>query len=219
MVTTSLPLTGSKRMNYETPPRGTTITGYIVRRMHKTRLLEGMQDLIASSSAEALAKFAVYAAAAGTSYGPALYQPRFDRPGSVISEPDPETGAVVTVSQGERAPHYAFHYVVELPNGGKISGEERILGTTVGLRGLGMPAPSQFKFEDPGSGYKAFASGTVHSELAPGLGRWRIRGYADLQLEDNLGFRGSLVLDRKGQIEIEIIAEDGSIFETSLQLS
>lgn len=212
------PLTGSERMNYETPPQGITLTGYIVRRMHKTRMLSGLQAIAAENPKEALAKFGAYAAAAGTSYGPAMYQPRFDRPGAEITEDDPETGARVTVRQGARDPHYAFRYEVLLPDGGRITGEEKVLGTTVGLRGLGMPAPSHFEYEDASSSYKAFVGGMIHSELAPGLGRWRVRGYADLQLEDNHGNRGQLVLDRKGRIEIEISGEDGETFTYSLQL-
>ena len=219
MMTAVLPFTGVERMNYETPPQGITLTGYIVRRMHKTRLLAEMADLVAESPAQALAQFGVYAAAAGTSYGPAMYQPRFDRPGAEVTETDPETGAVVTVHQGKREPHYAFTYEVRLPDGSRIAGEEKILGTTVGLRGLGMPAPSQFEYQHAQDGYRAAANGVINSELAPGLGRWRVRGYADLQLEDNRGNRGSISLDRKGRIEIEITSEDGAHFSTSMDLS
>lgn len=209
----TLPLTGNRRMQYETPPQGITLTGYIVRRMHKTRLLSDMADLVKSDPRAALAAFGSYAAAAGTSYGPALYQPRFDSPGSVITEVDPETGAVVTVRQHERSPHYTFSYEVRLPDGSRIHGEEKVLGTTVGLRGLGMPAPSSFQFESADGAYRAFVSGTIHSELAPGLGRWRVRGYSDLQLEDNQGNRGTLTLDRKGRLHIEILPEAGERLE------
>lgn len=218
MNTALRPFTGPERMNYETPPSGISLTGYIVRRMHKTRLLEDMPELVEKNPLEALARFGMYAAAAGTSYGPAMYQPRFDRPGAPITETDPDTGAEVTVQQGEREPHYTFRYEVRLPDGSRITGEEKILGTTVGLRGLGMPAPSQFMYEHAVHGYQAAANGVIHSELAPGLGRWRVRGYADLQLEDKLGNRGRLTLDRKGRIEVELSAEDGERFTTFLQL-
>lgn len=214
----ALPLTGDRRMQYETPPQGITLTGYIVRRMHKTRLLIDMAGLVESDPRAALAAFGAYAAAAGTSYGPALYQPRFDSPGSVITEDDPDTGARVTVRQHERSPHYTFSYDVHLPDGSQISGEEKVLGTTVGLRGLGMPAPSTFQYQSADGSYRAFVSGTIYSELAPGLGRWRVRGYADLQLEDNQGNRGTLELDREGRLQIEILPEAGEPFVQTRRL-
>lgn len=218
MTTTALPLTGKRRMAYETPPQGITLTGYIARRMHKTRLLEDMVSLVREDPLEALVRFGMYAAAAGTSYGPALYQPRFDGPGAVVSEQDPDTGARITVQQNARSPHYSFSYEVNLPDGSRITGEEQILGTTVGLRGLGMPAPSAFRFDSADGAYQAFASGTIHSELAPGLGRWRVRGYADLQLEDSSGNRGALSLDRKGRLKVKIHPENGPAHRVNISL-
>jgi hypothetical protein len=216
--TNFMPMTGKTRMYYETPPKGITITGYIVRRMHKTRLLNSMTDLFENSPPKALAQFGIYAVAAGTSYGPALYQPRFDQPGSVVSETDPETGAIVTVKQEARSPHYSFSYRVEMKNGNRITGSEQILGTRVGLRGLGMPAPSNFLFESS-TGYKATATGLISSELAPGLGRWRVRGYAELTIEDNLGNQGQITLDRKGRLKIVVNSPDGKEFSKTDKLS
>lgn len=218
MTTAAAPLTGSRRMHYETPPQGISLTGYIARRMHKTRLLAGLSAAIHTDAAGALARFGAYAAAAGTSFGPAMYQPRFDGPGSSVVESDPETGAVVTVQQLARSPHYSFSVEVQLPDGGQVKGEEQILGTTVGLRGLGMPAPSTFVYTSADGSYQASAAGTIHSELVPGLGRWRVRGHADLQLQDNQGNRGELVLDRKGQIRIEVRSDDGMVSVHTVQL-
>ncbi|NWF68850.1 MAG: hypothetical protein HXY40_07180 [Chloroflexi bacterium] len=196
---------GRARMHYETPPQGITITGYIVRRLHKTSLLESIRDLLGKDYSAALAQFAAYAAAASSSYGPALYQPQFDRPGSKISEADPDTGALVTVQQLARQPHIAFEYRVQMPNGDLVSGRESILGTTVGLHGLGMPAPSLFEFQSAQCGYTAHAAGTICSELAPNwanFGATQVRAHGTLELSDNMGHSGSLKLDRKGHIEI-----------------
>lgn len=209
LASSTFPLTGLPRMRYETPPQGISITGYIVRRMHKTRLMEDIEDLCIDDPQLALSRFGVYAAAAGTSWGPALYQPRFDRPGTLITEKDPETGAVVTVKQLEGKQHYAFSYEVQFPGGGRLVGSEKILGTTVGFRGLGMPAPSHFEFTNATGLYQANATGILHSELAPGLGQWKIRGYGELQLTDNHGNLGSLKLDREGHLTLQIQAPSG----------
>ena len=218
LANTLLPLAGLSRMKYETPPQGISITAYIVRRMHKTRLLKDIEDLAIDDTQLALSRVGVYAAAAGTSWGPALYQPRFDSPGTTISEADPETGALITVKQIEGIQNYAFVYEVQLPDGGRLVGNEKILGTTVGFRGLGMPAPSRFEFTNANGTYQATATGIIHSELAPGLGQWKVRGYGDLQLEDNQGNRGFLQLDRDGKISIQIQSETGEKYSQTIQL-
>ncbi len=213
-----IPLTGKLRMQYETPPQGITLTGYIVRRMHKTRLLAGIEAAAASQPAEALAQFAVYAAAAATSWGPALYQPAFDSPGAERVENDPDTGALVRVVQKPRNPHYQFTYEVELPGGGLITGRESITGTTVGLRGLGMPAPSFFMYSSPNGEYEARASGVVYSELGFGFPNWVVRGYGELSLEDNQENRGQLTLDRSGKIQVKISLPGGETHNKTYQI-
>ncbi|HUM27002.1 MAG TPA: hypothetical protein PKN81_12285, partial [Anaerolineales bacterium] len=76
-------------------------------------------------------------------------------------------------------------------------------GTTVGLRGLGMPAPSKFTFTS--GGYTAELSGVLTSELALSLiGRTRIRAYGFLNFKDNAGNTGKLNLDRSRKIKIDI---------------
>lgn len=130
----SIPQTifSNRRMRYETPPEGITIGGYIARRLHKTVLLQPVAKLLPENSAEALAQIALYAAAASTSFGPALYKPEGDRPGAVIERTDPETGARASVTcKGE----LRFAYSVALDGVGTVTGEEKITGTTVGWRG------------------------------------------------------------------------------------
>jgi len=84
---------------YELPPEGITLLGYVVRRMHKTALLEPMSQMLKEGhTLEALAQVALYATGASTSFGPAYYQPTFNREGDVITEPDPATGS----SRGRR---------------------------------------------------------------------------------------------------------------------
>jgi hypothetical protein len=219
MTTATGALTGLQRMRYETPHSGITITGYIARRMQKTRLLEGIREAIGTDPRAALAQFGLYAIAAGTSFGPALYQPAFDPPGSQVRERDPETGAVINVLQGERNPHYTFRFSVRLPDGDRVTGQEFITGTTVGLRGLGMPAPSTFNFNSATGGYRAEVYGVIHSELAPGWGRWQVRGYGELTLTDNTGNHGRLVLDRRGRAEAEVEAPDGEVYRSAFKLT
>jgi hypothetical protein len=196
----------NKRMRYETPPEGITIGGYIARRLHKTVLLQPVAKLLPENSAEALARIALYAAAASTSFGPALYQPEDDRPGTVIETIDPETGARASITcEGE----LRFAYRVTLNDVGTLTGEEKITGTTVGWRGLGMPAPSVFNFASDDGAYRAKLTGIITSELAPGLGRWRIRGYGSLDLADSAGNRGRLTLDRSGLASVIVTSRDG----------
>ena len=126
---------------------------------------------------------------------------------------------VITVVQGERNPHYTFRFNVRLPNGDRIHGQEFITGTTVGLRGLGMPAPSTFNFESAAGGYNAEVYGVIHSELAPGWGRWRVRGYGELTLTDSAGNHGHLVLDRRGRVEAEVTAPDGEVYPAAFKLT
>lgn len=196
---------------YELPPEGATLLGYVVRRMHKTALLLPVTELLrAGQSAEALARIALYAAGASASFGPAYYQPRFDRAGESAGEPDPATGAGVSARLETSSPHYRVAYTVEMPDGSRFTGVEEITGTTIGLRGLGMPAPSRFEFTTPG-GYAARLSGIITSELAPAFpGPWRIRAYGSLELRDSSGNAGRLTLVREGRAEAHITAADGS---------
>lgn len=205
---------------YELPPEGATLLGYVVRRMHKTALLAPVAGLLtAGQSAEALARIALYAAGASASFGPAYYQPGFDRAGETASEPDPATGAGVSTRLEASSPHYRVSSAVEMPDGSRFTGVEEITGTTIGLRGLGMPAPSRFEFTAPG-GYTARLTGIITSELAPAfLGPWRIRAYGSLELHDNSGNTGRLTLAREGRAEAHITAAGGGRVVRRLDLA
>ncbi len=191
-------------MRYELPPAGITLLGYVVRRMHKTQLLMSVPELIsANKTDEALVKIAMYAVASSTSFGPAYYQPQFNSKGEEVSEADPITGAMVTAKLISTSPHYLISYTAAMPNGDLFSGSEEITGTTVGLRGLGMPAPSKFSFKS--GGYSADLTGILTSELALSLiGRTRIRAYGFLNFNDNANNSGKLSIDRNQKIKLEI---------------
>ena len=189
---------------YELPPAGITLLGYVVRRMHKTYLLLPVPALLAENkSKESLAQVAKYAVTSSTSFGRAYYQPQFNSAGAEISEADPNTGAIVTAKLVSTSPHYFITYTAAMPNGDLFSGSEEITGTTVGLRGLGMPAPSKFNFKS--GEYTAELTGLLTSELALSLiGRTRIRAYGFLNFQDNQNNTGKLNLDRSNKINLEI---------------
>jgi hypothetical protein len=193
---------GSTR--YELPPEGITLLGYVVRRMHKTEWLQHVPDLVASGSTdEALACVAMYAVKSSTSFGPAYYQPRFNKTGEEVSEPDPATGAQVRAKLESSSPAYKISYSAALADGTLFTGSEEIQGTTIGLRGLGMPAPSRFHFQS--GSYTADLTGTLTSELVLSLlGRTRIRAYGFLNFHDSAGNAGKMKLDRSGNVELTI---------------
>jgi hypothetical protein len=189
---------------YELPPEGITLLGYIVRRMHKTEwLVKASALLVEGKTAQALEHSAVYAASSSTSYGHAYYQPQFNRIGEIVSEADPITGAIITARLDSSSPHYNISYEAIMPNRDIFRGSETITGTTVGLRGLGMPAPSKFTFTS--SDYTAEFTGIITSELALSLfGNTRIRAYGFLNLKDSAGNTGRLDLNRLGDMAIQI---------------
>ncbi len=191
-------------IRYELPPAGITLLGYVVRRMHKTQLLMPVPELIsANKTDEALAKIAMYAVTSSTSFGRAYYQPQFNSVGAEISEADPITGAQVWAKLEASSPTYLISYSATMPHGDIFSGREEITGTTIGLRGLGMPAPSKFNFKS--GSYSADLTGILTSELALSLiGRTRIRAYGFLNFNDNQGNTGKLTIDRANKIKLEI---------------
>lgn len=195
---------------YELPPEGITLLGYIIRRMHKTDWLAKVPALLAEgATAKALEHAAVYAATSSTSFGRAYYQPQFNRTGEVISEADPVTGAIVTARLDSSSPQYNISYEAVMPNSDTFKGSEIITGTTVGLHGLGMPAPSRFTFTS--GGYTAEFNGILTSELALSLfGNTRIRAYGFLNIKDNQGNTGRLELNRAGDITIKINEQPAS---------
>jgi hypothetical protein len=81
----------------------------------------------------------------------------------------------------------------------------------VGLRGLGMPAPSTFAFEVDASGRRAglaawrgTARGTITTELAPSFSGSRVRAYGSLDLHGSDESRGRAEITRDGQVKIEV---------------
>jgi hypothetical protein len=198
---------------YELPPEGITLLGYVVRRMHKTALLAPVREMLkAGQTLEALAQVALYAAGASASFGPAYYQPEFNRVGDVITEPDSATGAVVTATLESRTPHYRIAYSVEMPDGSCFDGSEEITGTTVSLRGLGMPAPSLCRYAAAGGVYVAKLTGLVVSELLPGLiRRSRIRAYGSMNVRDEAGNGGTLKLSRNGEAQVAMTDPAGTV--------
>ena len=193
--------------HYELPAEGISLLGYVVRRMHKTRWLMPVRTMAASGqSPEALAHVAVYAMLSSTSYGRAGYQPAFNRAGDVESEADPATGASVTARVVALRPRIAIDYDAVLTGGETFSGSEEILGTTFGLRGLGMPAPSRFTFT--ATGYSASLDGTITSELTLAIfGGTRVRGYGSLAMLDSAGNRGEITIDRDQKIVLTVAGE------------
>jgi len=189
---------------YELPTTGITLLGYVVRRMHKTQWLTSVPALIAAGKTdEALAQVAMYAVTSSTSFGRAHYQPQFNSVGAEVSEADPITSAQVWAKLESSSPTYLISYAATMPNGDIFSGREEITGTTVGLRGLGMPAPSKFNFKS--GNYSAELTGILTSELALSLiGRTRIRAYGFLNFIDSAGNTGKLTLDRSNNIKLEI---------------
>jgi hypothetical protein len=203
---------------YELPTEGTSLLGYIVRRMHKTAWLAPVPELLSQGqSAKTLEHVALYAALSATSYGRAHYQPSFDATGATVSEPDPATGALVTARLDSRSPHYHISYEVSMPNGDIFEGSEEITGTTVGLRGLGMPAPSRFTFTS--GNYSSDLIGVITSELALSLiGNTRIRAYGSLNFKDNTGNTGRLELKRDGSLIITVNDQETKYSLTDLPL-
>lgn len=191
-------------LRYELPPEGQSLLGYIVRRMHKTEWLVPVAGLIAAGdSARALEWIAMYAIAASTSFGRAFYQPAFNVVGETESEPDPATGALVTAMLEARDPHYRISYAARMPDGSVFSGSEEITGTRIGLKGIGMPAPSRFRFQS--GTYEAELTGIVTSELALSIfGNTRIRGYGFLNVRDNAGNAGKISIERDGSVNLEV---------------
>ena len=200
---------------YELPPEGITLLGYIVRRMHKTEWLDIAHSLLTKGkSAEALEHVSVYAATSSTSYGRAYYQPTFDKAGRVAHEADPATKAMVTARLESTSPYYFISYEAVMPNGDVFKGTETNTGTTIGLRGLGMPAPSKFTFTS--GSYHAEFEGIITSELALSItGNTRIRAYGSLNINDNAGNKGRLDLNRAGDISIKLNEQPAVSHSTS----
>jgi hypothetical protein len=197
-----MPLKDSTR--YELPPEGISLLGYVVRRMHKTDWLSPVPAFLKEGKIDrTLAQIALYAAAASTSFGRAYYQPAFNRAGDQITEKDPATGISVSARLDSRNPNFILSYSTVMSDGSVLSGAEEITGTTIGFRGLGMPAPSKFNFLS--GDYKAQLAGIITSELAlTFLGGWQIRAHGFMELQDSAGNTGRLKIERNGDVVVEV---------------
>jgi hypothetical protein len=211
---------GDKRAAYET--HGTSFLTYLARRAAKTQILVPLATLLARGrpggpeTAAALACLAYYAAAASTTYGTGYRQPSFVDE-EEAHERDRETGVDITAINLGKGREIAAEIRALIPRVGMYTSRERVLGTTIGLRGLGMPAPSTFTFAVSSEGrraglveWSASARGTIVTELAPLLNRSRIRAYGGLDLSGSDGSRGSATLTRDGACEIRIIDVNGN---------
>jgi hypothetical protein len=210
---------GDARAAYET--HGTSFVSYLARRAAKTRLLRPLKELLDAKRgggperAAALTCFAYYAVAASTSYGRGYRQPAFND-ATESHERDRETGArIVAVDVGLQREIKA-QIRATLPGIGAFLANEQVLGTTVGLRGLGMPAPSRLSFEVDESGraaglvaWRGEAIGTIVTELAPTIGGSKVRAYGSLELRGSDGSRGTVRFDREGLLNVEVTDPQG----------
>ncbi len=202
----SKPVFDTDRMRYETPPGGISLGEYVARRLHKTRLLTLVPNLVAHDSAAALAQIGLYAVAGSTSFGPALYRPVKTTRWQVIDTTDPDTGARVrVVCEDENR----FSFGIEMQGVGTLVGTEQTTGTTMSLHGLGMPTPCTFDFEAAEGDYTARLQGVITVELTPLVGRQRVRGFGALQMSDSAGNRGTVVMNRDGIVTTVITTPDG----------
>jgi hypothetical protein len=214
---------GDARAAYET--HGTSLVRYLARRTAKTRLLLELADLLPADGRpvrpeRALAVFGVFCAAASASFGRGYRQPSFDASGTELTETDPETSARIVARLDGRGPgsRIRLSVRVELDGIGRFEGHEEIVGTTVGLRGLGMPAPSVFRFEstDPLTPWSATAAGTITAELAPRLSGTLVRGHGMLELTDDMGTRAVVELSRAGRVIARVDGAERVVLERSL---
>lgn len=215
------------RADYET--EGTTFLQYLARRAAKTAILNplaGLLDVQRPSGplpAAALVCFAYYAIAASTSYGRGYRQPSFSRE-RIATEQDRETTSVITARSVGARGDLAAEITAEVEGIGRFVGNERILGTTVGLRGLGMAAPSQFSFETtrergtPLLAWRGDARGTVTTELAPSLRGTTVRAYGSLALSDDAGSTGKATLNREGLVSITVTDRSGGVYTLNAPL-
>jgi hypothetical protein len=107
-----------------------------------------------------------------------------------------------------------------MPDSGRFEGTEEITGTTVSLSGLGMPAPSRFRYVSGDGKYTAQMTGVITSELVPGfLVNSRIRAYGKLDLRDGDDHTGALKLARNSEVELVVEDSTGARFARRVRLA
>lgn len=205
---------GDARAEYET--FGTSFVAYLARRAAKTRALLPLRKLLSlerrggPERAGALVCFAYYAAAASTTYGRGYRQPEFDG-AREAHERDLQTKARISATDIGAGREIKAEIRATIPQIGSFVAREQVLRTTVGLRGLGMPAPTSLAFDVDGSGraaglapWRGEARGIITTELALSLGGTEIRAYGSLDLRGSDGSTGKATLDRDGSLRVEV---------------
>ncbi|MCB0034864.1 MAG: hypothetical protein KDE51_12615 [Anaerolineales bacterium] len=193
-------------IRYELPPEGISFLGYVVRRMHKTKLLTPVQDLTAQQRyPQALAQIAHYAAASSTSFGQLYYEPVRDQVGTSVMERDPETNAVVMATYENSTPESRFSFVAKIPTGDIFSGCETKATSKISLRGWTTPTQQTITYTTADESYCATLSGNIQHEIIPRLvGSWIIRAHGELAIEDNQGLSGKIIFRRDATATITL---------------
>jgi hypothetical protein len=206
LVLTSLEVVESAFTRYELPPEGITSLGYVVRRMHKTSILNGVQQMIEQELfAQALSQIGYYAAAAAVSFGSLYYEPTKNEIGTKIAERDPETGALVTAKLVSLAPHEQHNFDVCMPDGGRFSGCDQTHESRLGVRGWVHPSNAHYSYLSADGDYQAQCEGDISREIMPRIaGPWHSRALGSLELKDSRGNVGHLTLQRNAHAIITV---------------
>lgn len=167
----------------------------------------------------ALLAIAHYTAASSVTFGKLYYEPRRDRPGTIRTENDPQTGAQVTAVLESSSPDICLAYDVNLLSGGFFHGRETNSDASVSLRGWVHTVTCQFQFHHPDPQYTATISGNILREIVPHLaGPWHIRAHGSLELTDSHGHTGRLILQRNGTANLLLSSPTGQICQQTLTL-
>lgn len=211
LVLSPLEIVESPFTRYELPPEGITTLGYVVRRMHKTAILSGVNQVVKEKQyPHALSQIAYYTAAAAVSFGTLYYEPQKDEIGATVTEVDPETEAIVTATLVNRAPHDHFTYAVQMPDRARFDGFEQTGESRISIRGWVLPATARFSYVAADESYRAELTGTITREVVPRIvGPWHSRAYGSLELSDSDGNVGHLKLNRNAQAIITVSCASG----------
>lgn len=199
-------LVESNFIRYEFPPEGITTLGHVVRRMHKTAMLAGVEQALASGDhTKAMSELSTYAMAAAVSFGQLFYEPGKDHIGSSITEQDPETGATVNATLMKGSPEEHYSYVVQMPDGSRFQGNEHSEQQNYSMTGWILPANVNYEYVSADETWMAKLSGQVFREIVPRIvGPWQMRATANLKMEDSTDVYGHAVLSRDAKIMLDI---------------
>ncbi|MEM9775450.1 MAG: hypothetical protein AAF902_12790 [Chloroflexota bacterium] len=193
-------------IRYEFPPEGITTLGHVVRRMHKTAMLAGVEKALrVGDSVRAMGELSTYAMAAAVSFGQLFYEPGKDHIGSSITELDPETGATVNATLMKGSPEEHYSYVVQMPDGSRFQGSEHSEEQNYTMAGLILPANVSYEYVSADETWMAKLNGQIFREIVPRLvGPWQMRATANLKMEDSTDVYGHAVLSRDAKILLDI---------------